>query len=198
MGISYSTARYLAPASFLYDFALQQYGILSSPSMKDIHDANLAFWSPQPYLIGAFFFPQQLFQLAWLYRLWKLDPRKGGKEEEEARMITDYVPWYALGNVCIGSMSDHLLFCFFHVGLLLLPPTFPQSFRLPSLSSNPTFFFFSKHIAKVQAKVTPSVDVLLERKPARPLQHLCHHQQPLPALLYFHKTAPTNEHSLSF
>ncbi|KAI9693243.1 MAG: hypothetical protein M1822_005239 [Bathelium mastoideum] len=103
MGISHSTARYLAPASFIYDFALQQYGIFSTPSMKDVHDANLSFWSPQPYFIGGFFFPQQLFQLAWLYRLWKLDPRKGGREAEEAKMITDYVPFYVLGNVCIGT-----------------------------------------------------------------------------------------------
>lgn len=29
-----------------------------------------------PYFIGGFFFPQQLFQLAWLYRLYKLDPKK--------------------------------------------------------------------------------------------------------------------------
>lgn len=50
--------------------------MLSSPNMKDVHDANLSFWSPQPYFIGGFFFPQQLFQLAWLYRLWKLDPNK--------------------------------------------------------------------------------------------------------------------------
>ena len=48
MGISRSTACYLAPASFLYDFAAQQYGMLSSPNMKDVHDANLAAFSPQP------------------------------------------------------------------------------------------------------------------------------------------------------
>jgi hypothetical protein len=41
-------ARYLAPASFLYDFAAQQYGMLFSPNMKDVHDANLAAFSPQP------------------------------------------------------------------------------------------------------------------------------------------------------
>ncbi|KAI9711736.1 MAG: hypothetical protein M1820_001880 [Bogoriella megaspora] len=103
MGVSHSTARYLAPASFLYDFAAQQYGILSTPSMKDIHDRNLAFWSPNPYFIGAFFFPQQLFQLAWLWRLWKSDPKKSAKDREEADTIRDFVPWYALGNVCIGT-----------------------------------------------------------------------------------------------
>lgn len=61
MGVSLSTARYLAPASFLYDFAAQQYGINSTPSMKDIHDRNLSFFSPQPYFIaGKFEQPQPI------------------------------------------------------------------------------------------------------------------------------------------
>ncbi|KAF2091167.1 hypothetical protein K490DRAFT_62489 [Saccharata proteae CBS 121410] len=98
MGISHSTARWLAPASFAYDFALQQYGLLSSPNMKDIHDANLSFFSPQPYFIGAFFFPQQIFQLVWLYKLWQGQ----GTQEEVAEMV-DYAPIYALGNFCIGT-----------------------------------------------------------------------------------------------
>ena len=50
--------------------------MFSSPNMLDIHNANLSLWSPLPYFIGGFFFPQQLFQLAWLYRLYKLDPKK--------------------------------------------------------------------------------------------------------------------------
>lgn len=50
--------------------------------MQDIHDRNLSFWSPQPQFIGAFFFPQQLFQLAWLYRLYKLDPQKPTERAE--------------------------------------------------------------------------------------------------------------------
>ena len=62
--------------SFLIDFAAQQYGMLSSPNMKDINDKNLSFFSPQPFFIAGFFFPQQLFQVAWLYRLWKLDSTK--------------------------------------------------------------------------------------------------------------------------
>ena len=50
--------------------------------MLDIHNANLSFWSPMPYFIGGFFFPQQLFQLAWLYRLYKLDPKKPAERTE--------------------------------------------------------------------------------------------------------------------
>lgn len=106
MGISHSTARWVAPLSFAIDFAAQQYGMLSSPNMKDVHDANLSFWSPQPYFIAGFFFPQQLFQLAWLYRLYKLDPSKSAKEKEEAQIMVDFVPYYAVGNICIASMTD--------------------------------------------------------------------------------------------
>ncbi|KAK3708311.1 hypothetical protein LTR37_011576 [Vermiconidia calcicola] len=102
MGVSLSTARYLAPASFLYDFAAQQYGLNTTPSMKTIHDNNLSFFSPQPYFIGAFFFPQQLFQLAWLYKLWKLDDRNP-QQKKELDEIVRFVPYYALGNVCIGT-----------------------------------------------------------------------------------------------
>ena len=70
--------------------------------MKDIHDANLSFWSPQPYFIISFFLPQQLFQIAWLYRLYKLDPKKPGERVELDEMV-DYVPYYIVGNVCIGT-----------------------------------------------------------------------------------------------
>ena len=103
MGVSLSTARWLAPASFAVDFAAQQYGMLSSPNMKDVHDANLSFWSPQPFFIGGFFFPQQLIQLAWLYRLYKLDPRKSDKDRREVETMVDFVPYYAVGNLCIAS-----------------------------------------------------------------------------------------------
>lgn len=102
MGIEYSTAKWLAPVSFVYDFAMQQYGLNSTPSMKDVNDANTSFWSPQPYFIGAFFAPQQIVQLAWLYRLYKLDPSKP-KERSELDQIVNFVPYYALGNFCIGS-----------------------------------------------------------------------------------------------
>ena len=108
MGMSYSTAKLVAPACFLIDFAAQQYGMLSSPNMKDVHDANLSFWSPQPYFIGGFFFPQQLFQLAWLYRLYKLDPSKGPAEKAELDQIVDFVPYYSVGNLCIASEFEML------------------------------------------------------------------------------------------
>ncbi|QIW94944.1 hypothetical protein AMS68_000462 [Peltaster fructicola] len=102
MGISLSTARYLGPASFLYDFVAQQYGINSKPSMMDVHNKNLSFWSPNPYFIGGFFFPQQFFQLAWLYKLIRNNP-KNPKEAKELEQIVKFVPYYAIGNICIGT-----------------------------------------------------------------------------------------------
>jgi len=112
MGVSLSTARYLAPASFIYDFAAQQYGLNSKPNMLDVHNDNISFFSPNPYFIGGFFFPQQFFQLAWLYKLWKLNPNNPS-EKKELDQIVKFVPYYALGNVCIGTWmffwnSSHL------------------------------------------------------------------------------------------
>ena len=108
MGITHSTARIVAPLSFAIDFAAQQYGMLATPNMKDVHDANLSFWSPQPYFIAGFFFPQQLFQLAWLYRLWKLDGSKSAKDKKEVEIMTDFVPYYAVGNLCIACKSTSI------------------------------------------------------------------------------------------
>ncbi|KAF1962197.1 hypothetical protein CC80DRAFT_462124 [Byssothecium circinans] len=98
MGNTQSTVRILAPLSFLYDFAAQQYGMFSSPNMLDIHNKNLAAFSPQPYFIAGFFFPQQIFQLVWLYKLWN---RQGNAAELETM---DKFAWvYSLGNFCIGT-----------------------------------------------------------------------------------------------
>jgi len=102
MGVSLSTARWLAPTSFAVDFAAQQYGMFSKPNMLDVHNQNLSFWSPQPYFIAGFFFPQQLFQLAWLYRLWKLDAKRPSERRELDTMV-DFVPYYAIGNFCIAT-----------------------------------------------------------------------------------------------
>jgi hypothetical protein len=93
MGVSLSTARILAPASFAVDFAAQIYGMFSTPNMKIIHEQNMAAFSPWAPMIGIFFFPQQILQLIWLRRLWT-NPEPGQ---------VNYVPWYALGNFCIAG-----------------------------------------------------------------------------------------------
>jgi hypothetical protein len=106
MGNTQSTVRYLAPASFAYDFIAQQYGIFSSPNMLDIHNKNLAAFSPYPYFIGAFFFPQQIFQLVWLWKLWKQDGNA-----QECAMMNKFAWVYSLGNVCIGSTLPDIEKC---------------------------------------------------------------------------------------
>ena len=98
MGASPSTLRVLAPLSFFYDFAAQQYGMFSSPNMLDIHNDNPAAFSPQPYFIAGFFFPQQLFQLAWLWKLYR-----GEGSAEEQKEMQGYVWPYVIGNLSIGS-----------------------------------------------------------------------------------------------
>jgi len=93
--VSLPTARFLAPASAVFNFAAQIYGMLSTPNMKDISDSHVAAFSPHPMAIGYFFGPQQLLQLYWLTRLWR-----NGAEADRAQL--EYVPYYALGNVMIG------------------------------------------------------------------------------------------------
>ncbi|KAI6248679.1 hypothetical protein HI914_02467 [Erysiphe necator] len=102
MGMSHSSARWVAPISFITNFTAQLYGILSSPNMKDVHDANLSFWSPQPFLIAAFFFPQQMLQLAWIYRLLRTNLANNEEQEKDSQLLLDYVPYYSLGNFCIA------------------------------------------------------------------------------------------------
>ena len=80
--------------------------MLSKPNIKDIHDQNLSFFSPQPWFIVGFFAPQMCFNVAWLYRLWRLDARKGEQAKREVAQIVDYVPYYAVGHICIGGESS--------------------------------------------------------------------------------------------
>lgn len=70
--------------------------------MLDRHNQNLSFWSPNPWMIPAFFTPQQLVQVYWLYRLVTLDPKKPA-DRRELDIQRDYVPVYALGNLCIAA-----------------------------------------------------------------------------------------------
>ncbi|KKY16066.1 hypothetical protein UCDDS831_g07297 [Diplodia seriata] len=153
MGIPYSTARWVAPASFAFDFAAQQYGMLSRPNMKDVHDANLSFFSPQPYAIALFFFPQQIAQLVWLWKLW----RKDGSERDVKEMV-DYVPVYALGNVCIGTwMFFWNASALRTSNLFVLANTLSQllytATRLPTLRTSSTPSLLTHFVAKTFAGI---------------------------------------------
>lgn len=72
--------------------------------MKDINDRNISFFSPQPFFIAGFFFPQQLLQLAWLYRLWKLDS-KNPLERAELDQMGELFQYqrFIFGNVKANS-----------------------------------------------------------------------------------------------
>lgn len=103
MVLTLSTARLLAPFAFTLDLAAQIYGMISNPNMKHIHDANLSFYSPQPFFIAGFFLPQQIFQLAWLYTLWKAGRSTQSRGGKDVATMIDYVPYYTIGNLCIAS-----------------------------------------------------------------------------------------------
>ena len=146
-----------APASFLLDFAAQQYGMLSTPNMKDINDRNVSFWSPQPFFIAGFFFPQQLFQLAWLYRLYKLDPKKPG-ERQELDMMVDYVPYYSLGNLCIGTWmvfwnSEQLKISNIFVIINSLAQLYYLFNRLPPMNTKSTSSVLTHVVSKTFAGI---------------------------------------------
>ena len=69
--------------------------------MKDINDRNLSFWSPHPFFIAVIFFSLQVVQVAWLYRLIRLDSQKPGERKDLDEMV-DFVPYYCLANICLG------------------------------------------------------------------------------------------------
>ncbi|KAL9109816.1 MAG: hypothetical protein Q9227_005519 [Pyrenula ochraceoflavens] len=158
MGISHSTARWAAPASFLIDFAAQNYGMLSTPNMKDIHDAHLSFFSPQPFFIAAFFFPQQLFQIGWLWRLWKMDEKKSEKERQEVQTMVDYVPWYMLGNLCIAAWmlawnNEHLGVAHAFVTVNSLSQLYYMIARLPPMDRRSTSSILTHIVSKTFAGI---------------------------------------------
>jgi len=153
MGITHSTARYLAPASFLFDFAAQQYGIFSKPNMQDIHYHNLAAFSPQPLFIGGFFFPQQFIQLAWLWKLCR-----GNGTKEEIQEMVDYAPYYALGNICIGTWmffwnSDNLKTSNIFVIINTLSQLFYLSTQLKPMNTRSTNSILTHIVAKTFAGI---------------------------------------------
>ena len=172
MGITHSTARWAAPLSFAIDFAAQQYGMLSSPNMKDIHDAHLSFWSPQPYFIAGFFFPQQLFQLAWLYRLWKLDAKRSERERREVDTMVHFVPYYCVGNLCIAC-----------------------EFSLAEWGGGEGMGWDEMRMKLLTRYYTYSMDDILEFHPSKNRQHLRPPQLPNATLLHIRPPTP-HEHPL--
>jgi hypothetical protein len=132
--------------------------MLSSPNMKDIHDQNLSFWSPQPFFIAGFFGPQQILQAVWLYRLYKLDADKSPKDKNEVRTLVDFVPFYAVGNVCIATWmlfwnSSHLKIA----NVFVLVNSFTQLYyifaRQPPLNKSSTSSILTHLVSKTFAGI---------------------------------------------
>ncbi|KAK4206577.1 hypothetical protein QBC37DRAFT_300531 [Rhypophila decipiens] len=149
MGITHSTARWLAPLSLVVNMSSQAYGMLTTPNMQDIHEANVSFFSPHPAFIGAFFTSQQIFQLMWLYHLCRpnsrgrlsflrnTDPNNQDIEDDLSLMV-DYAPYYTLGNFCIAAwcplwVSSNLTLAFAPVALNTIIQLYYLFIRLPSL-----------------------------------------------------------------
>ncbi|KAF1995568.1 hypothetical protein P154DRAFT_343452 [Amniculicola lignicola CBS 123094] len=153
MGNQQSTAQIVAPLSFLYDFAAQQYGMFSKPNMLDVHNQNLAAFSPQPFFIAGFFFPQQLFQLAYLWKLWR-----GEGNAQEREVMEKYAWWYSLGNVCIGTWmffwnSSKLEVSNVFVVINTLSQLFYISMLLPALDTRSTPSIITHVVAKTFAGI---------------------------------------------
>ncbi|KAI0706267.1 hypothetical protein C8T65DRAFT_577336 [Cerioporus squamosus] len=129
MGNEVSRARMLTVGSFLVNFGVQTYGMITTPNMKDVAEANHFAFSPNPWFIAAFFSGQVVIQLAWIRKLFTHDPPNGyakvpGKpspptptnqeqsllrpteDKDEGRAwkaALNYAPVYALGNICIAG-----------------------------------------------------------------------------------------------
>ncbi|GAA96931.1 uncharacterized protein L969DRAFT_19805 [Mixia osmundae IAM 14324] len=96
MGVTLSTARWMAPAAFAGNFACQLYGMTTSPNMKEIAEKHHVAFAGHPFAIAAFFSTQQVLHLLYLRRLWS------GEHTIQQNEAVNYAPWYSIGNVCIG------------------------------------------------------------------------------------------------
>ena len=95
--VSLSTSQWVAPASFAFNFGAQLYGIyIAEPNMQTVSERYVSFFSPKPQMIGLFFLPQQILQLVWMKTLYD------GSANAET---LSFVPYYVLGNACIGLWS---------------------------------------------------------------------------------------------
>lgn len=104
MAITAPIACWLVSLSLAISFAAQIYGILSTPNMKEVHDANLSFWSPQPLLIAPIFFSQQFFQLVFIRCLYKSNAKSNSEEKIGIELLKDYAPYLSIGNISLASM----------------------------------------------------------------------------------------------
>ncbi|KAI8980582.1 hypothetical protein BD414DRAFT_420732 [Trametes punicea] len=172
MGNEVSRARALTVSSFLVNFAVQTYGMVTTPNMKDIAEANHFAFSPNPWFIAAFFSGQVVIQLAWIRKLFQNDPPGGyqtiepnanpeitAKENERAwNVALNYAPVYALGNFCIAGWLFFWLREDFKASQVLVTiNTFAQLLAvaaLPPLTPNSSSLMrFTHYVAKTFAGI---------------------------------------------
>ena len=97
-----STDKWLAPGIFVVDLTAQIYGLCTSPSMVDVHYANMSFFSPNTTFVAVGFSPMQVLQLIWLYKLVALDGTNGeDKVPDEVDYLLDYVPYFVTCHLCL-------------------------------------------------------------------------------------------------
>lgn len=122
------------------------------PNMLDIHYANLAAFSPFPYAIPVFFGLQQILQVTWLYQLFK----DGSSVSVESRRDQlNYIPTYALGNICIAVWlffwnSNRLDISQIFVTINSLSNLYYVAFILPKQNSRNSL---THYVAKVSFKL---------------------------------------------
>ncbi|KAI9683922.1 MAG: hypothetical protein M1829_004257 [Trizodia sp. TS-e1964] len=97
-----STTRAVAGLSFALNIGAQVFGSLTSPSIKDVHDGHISFFSPNPYLVGAFFALMLLVHGVWLHALCTLNTRQAQDEATASGMLA-YAPVFVLGNLCLAA-----------------------------------------------------------------------------------------------
>ncbi|KAK7559366.1 hypothetical protein IWX50DRAFT_557263 [Phyllosticta citricarpa] len=166
LALSPSTATILTPLSFIYNLSAQFYGLFSTPNMKDVNDANLSVFSPQPYMVALFFFPMQVAQALWIGRLWKVVRREreggaGGGDGRDGSEMGAYAGVLVVGNACVGTWlffwnSSHLALSNIFVAITLLTHLLYLTTALPPLRrSSP-----SSLLTHVVAKTYTGISVL--------------------------------------
>lgn len=75
--------------------------------MMPVYPASL----PSLFLVAAFFFLQQLFQLGWLYRPCRMNPNKP-HERHGLDEVVNFTPDDCIGNLCIAGNHPIVLDAF--------------------------------------------------------------------------------------
>lgn len=102
--------QWLAPSIFTLDLAVQIYGIFASPSLSDVHYANLSIFSPNLSFVIVGFSPLQLLQVIWLWKIWRsgFNPPfiQHDPVDKDGQLMLAYVPYFVLCHICLAGKSN--------------------------------------------------------------------------------------------